>query len=31
MPIEVFNRFEHKYLIDNGTYRLVTRVMDAHM
>lgn len=31
MPIEVFNRFEHKYLIDSGTYRLVTRVMDAHM
>ena len=31
MPIEVFNRFEHKYLIDSGTYRLMTRVMDAHM
>lgn len=31
MPIEVFNRFEHKYLLDDETYKKVTAVMDKHM
>ena len=31
MPIEVFNRFEHKYLLDTQTYEKVIKVMDEHM
>lgn len=31
MPIEVFNRFEHKYLLDDKTYEKVISVMDKHM
>ncbi|MGN0164403.1 MAG: polyphosphate polymerase domain-containing protein [Candidatus Ornithomonoglobus sp.] len=31
MAIEVFNRYEHKYLIDKETYKKVLKVMDAHM
>ena len=31
MPIEVFNRFEHKYLIDKHAYERAVEVMDAHM
>lgn len=31
MAIEVFNRFEHKYLLDKETYEKVIAVMDAHM
>lgn len=31
MPIEVFNRFEHKYLLDAQTYEKVIKVMDEHM
>lgn len=31
MPIEVFNRYEHKYLIDKATYEEVLEVMDRHM
>lgn len=31
MAIEVFNRYEHKYLIDKKTYKKVIEVMDKHM
>lgn len=31
MPIEIFNRVEHKYLIDKATYKKVIDVMDMHM
>ncbi len=31
MAIEVFNRYEHKYLLDEETYKKVIEVMDAHM
>lgn len=31
MAIEVFNRFEHKYLIDKETFLKVIKVMDRHM
>ncbi len=31
MAIEVFNRYEHKYLLDQDTYQKVIAVMDAHM
>ena len=31
MAIEVFNRYEHKYLIDTKTYEKVIKVMDEHM
>lgn len=31
MAIEVFNRYEHKYILDPDTYKKVTRVMDEHM
>lgn len=31
MAIEVFNRFEHKYMLDRKTYEKVISVMDAHM
>lgn len=31
MAIEVFNRYEHKYLIDAKTYKKVIKVMDEHM
>ena len=31
MAIEVFNRFEHKYLMDKATYEQVLFVMDKHM
>lgn len=31
MAIEVFNRYEHKYLIDEETYKKVIEVMDTHM
>ena len=31
MAIEVFNRYEHKYLLDKETYEKVIEVMDAHM
>ena len=31
MPIEVFNRVEHKYLLDAQTYEKVIKVMDEHM
>lgn len=31
MATEVFNRYEHKYLIDNFTYEKVIKVMDEHM
>ena len=31
MAIEVFNRYEHKYLLDRETYEKVIEVMDAHM
>lgn len=31
MPIEVFNRYEHKYLMDRATYEKVLEVMDKHM
>ena len=31
MAIEVFNRYEHKYLLDKETYEKVIAVMDAHM
>lgn len=31
MAIEVFNRYEHKYLLDEATFERVIQVMDAHM
>ncbi|MGN0183288.1 MAG: polyphosphate polymerase domain-containing protein [Candidatus Ornithomonoglobus sp.] len=31
MAIEVFNRYEHKYLINKETYKKVLNVMDKHM
>ncbi len=31
MPVEVFNRYEHKYLLDRATYEKVLRIMDIHM
>lgn len=31
MAIEVFNRFEHKYMLDEETFRRVIEVMDGHM
>lgn len=31
MAIEVFNRYEHKYIIDKETFRKVIKVMDEHM
>ena len=31
MAIEVFNRYEHKYLLDENTYQRVTEVIEKHM
>lgn len=31
MAIEVFNRYEHKYLLDKDTYNRVIEIMDKHM
>lgn len=31
MAIEVFNRYEHKYMLDRKTYEKVIEVMDQHM
>lgn len=31
MAIEVFNRFEHKYMLDYETFEKVISVMDSHM
>lgn len=31
MAIEVFNRYEHKYMLDKKTFRKVLEVMDEHM
>lgn len=31
MAIEVFNRYEYKYMLDRSTYRKVLEVMDRHM
>ncbi len=31
MAIEVFNRFEHKYMLDRKTFETVLAVMDAYM
>ena len=31
MAIEVFNRFEHKYILDYETFKNVISVMDTHM
>ena len=31
MAIEVFNRYEHKYLLDRTTYEQVLNIMDEHM
>ena len=31
MAIEVFNRFEHKYLLDKKTFERVIKIMDEHM
>ena len=31
MAIEVFNRIEHKYIIDTVTYRKVLEAMAPHM
>lgn len=31
MAIEVFNRYEHKYLLDRKTYEKMLAVMDEHM
>ncbi|MDO5311376.1 MAG: polyphosphate polymerase domain-containing protein [Clostridia bacterium] len=31
MAIEVFNRYEHKYMLDYETFQVVREVMDEHM
>ena len=31
MPVEIFNRFEHKYLIDKNTYEKVLNILEEHM
>ncbi len=31
MAIEVFNRYEHKYLLDRETYEKIIKIMDEHM
>lgn len=31
MAIEVFNRYEHKYLLDKETYKKVINIMDTYM
>ena len=31
MAIEVFNRYEHKYLIDKETFEKIIKVLDKHM
>lgn len=31
MAIEVFNRFEHKYMLDRKTFEKVIKIMDEHM
>lgn len=31
MAIEVFNRYEHKYILDNAAYTHILSVLDAHM
>lgn len=31
MAIEVFNRYEHKYLLDRATFEKVIKVIDEHM
>ena len=31
MAIEVFNRYEHKYLLDKETFEKVLRILDDHM
>lgn len=31
MAIEVFNRYEHKYMLDEETFKRVTALMDTHM
>ena len=31
MAIEVFNRYEHKYLIDSAAYEKIIKIMDEHM
>lgn len=31
MAIEIFNRYEHKYLLDRETFEKVIAVMDEHM
>lgn len=31
MAIEVFNRYEHKYLIDTASYKKIIKIMDTHM
>ena len=31
MAIEVFNRYEHKYMLDENTFQAVIKIMDKHM
>ncbi len=31
MAIEVFNRYEHKYILDRATFEKVIKIMDMHM
>ena len=31
MAIEVFNRYEHKYMLDKETFKEVIKIMDEHM
>lgn len=31
MAIEVFNRYEHKYMLDKNTFEKVLKIMDKHM
>ena len=31
MAIEVFNRYEHKYMLDRETFEKVIKILDKHM
>ena len=31
MAIEVFNRYEHKYMLDHETFENVIKILDEHM
>ena len=31
MAIEVFNRYEHKYIVDKATFEKIIKILDQHM